>query len=112
MKIIKNNKIVCFDVDNTLITSPLDHKNGLKVRSPWKSYYYIAPIVQHVDLLKKCYEEGHTIIVWSVTGYEWVVNVCKALEITKYVTIMMGKPVSYVDDLDANVWMKRVYLVD
>src|SRR6185437_2801691 len=109
MKIIKNDNVVCFDVDNTLIMSGLG-RNGIKVRSPWANTEYVDPIQKHVDLLIKYSNEGRIVIVWSATGYEWVQTICKALKITKYVTLMMGKPSEYVDDLDANEWMTRNYL--
>ena len=105
MKIIKNDNVVCFDVDETLIYNSFARTN-LKINN-----YYVIPIREHIDLLKQYYEEGKVIVVWSAGGYKWVQSVCKALDITKYVTLMMGKPFQYVDDLDANDWMNRVYLL-
>jgi phosphoserine phosphatase len=105
--ILKNHEVVCFDVDNTLIVVSYIRTN-YKLRYKKQTMYYI-PVEEHIELLKKYHSYGKAIVVWSGGGYDWVKTVCKALQISKYVSIMMTKPLAYVDDLDANVWMTQIY---
>lgn len=115
MKIIENEKIICFDVDDTLVmwnhpTSDdaiyvTDPNDGQECR--------LVPHRFHVNLLKKHRGRGYSIVVWSQGGYMWAYQVIKALKLERYVDIIMTKPLKYVDDLNCPEWMgQHLYFKD
>jgi len=106
MKTIRNDKVIMYDVDETLIhwyNPGDDEKAPIAIGEEvfWVNIY-------EVERLKKSHEIGYTIIVWSQSGWEWVERVCEALEITKYVTIGMTKPLFFIDDIPLKFWTKRL----
>lgn len=109
MNIIDNERVSCFDVDETLII----HRNSpasyiLDRRIDEKIYY--EPYTEHIRLLKQMKARGQFIIVWSAGGYEWAKMVIEELGLIDYVDLIMTKPSAYVDDKDANDFMERVYI--
>lgn len=108
MMIIKNDKVIMVDCDDTLIA--WDHskyKNKLQeVTIEVNDFSSLVHVNQkNVNLVKKLSKLGFTIIVWSGSGYEWASKVCKTLGIEEYVTACMSKPRYYVDDLECDKWM-------
>lgn len=64
-----------------------------------------------VRLLKEEAMRGAYILVWSRGGHEWANAVLEALEIKKYVDLIMSKPMVYFDDKPVSEWMTdRVYI--
>jgi len=104
MKCIENDKVVFFDVDDTLIiwTTPLDEKseNAPQYRVSHK----------HVNELKRQSTRGYHVVVWSGSGYKWANEIVTKLGIEEYVDTVMGKPTYYYDDLPADKFLIRRYL--
>lgn len=117
MKTIRATRLVTFDVDDTLVLwdwrkhSP-DGIGLIDIKSPNAgTTISVLPHYRHIELLKQFKARGHTVIVWSQGGHEWVEKVVMALGLEAYVDYAMDKPNWYVDDLDSSMWMKQpVYL--
>lgn len=116
MEVVKNEQIVCVDVDDTLViwsdhfTQP--HVNSQTFIDPYdNSVNYLIPHQQHIDLIKKYKGRGFFIIVWSAGGVRWAESVVKTLGLENYVDKVMTKPAKYVDDLSCDKWMgNKVYI--
>lgn len=115
--IVKNDMIVFCDVDDTLLMwndvnwqGPGD--NQIEITDPTdNSIVHLKPHVQHIALLKKYQAQGYTVIVWSAAGYRWADAAVKALKLEDVVTLVMSKPLKYVDDLTAkDILGNRVYI--
>lgn len=113
MKIIENELVTFFDIDNTLVmeTDVLDPL-ALKYLDVAGNICYGRPHLVHIDQLKKHKARGYTNILWSGNGYKHVEIIIKLLGIEEYVDIAMSKPVKYWDDLEDanNILNNRVYL--
>jgi hypothetical protein len=117
---MKNNLITNenprpFDVDDTLIIHDTYGKEGRKVyiKDPYRPGKECFALVNEnmVTILIDEKARGNYIMVWSRGGYRWAEAVVKALELEKYVDLIMTKPVIYYDDKDVSEWLKdRVYL--
>lgn len=117
MKVLKNEKHACFDVDDTLVMwgdkdyTPDPTKIAFKCPHT-ESTYYLKPNKSHINFLKVQKSRGFDITVWSQGGWEWAETVIKTLELENYVDTVQTKPLKYVDDLPASEWMDRVYFGD
>lgn len=125
MIILKNENCIFFDCDSTLVMWPGDKgfdeaKVKVLVETPdiailqnsgISSVWELAPHKEHIDYLKKSKKfNKNTIVVWSAGGWDWALNVVKALELEEYVDAVMAKPVKYVDDLPCKEFMgERIY---
>lgn len=109
MNIINNEKIIAFDIDETLVMHGLG-KNSIEC--PYDgSIIYLTPHARHVKLLKDHKARGYSVIVWSAAGFRWASKVIKMLELDEYVDLILTKPIKYVDDLPVDEWMQnRIYL--
>lgn len=114
MNIINNERVTCYDVDETLI---IHTKNDARLNNtPYiedkriNEKFYYKPYTEHIQLLKQMKARGQFIIVWSAGGYEWARMVIEELGLQDYVDLIMTKPSAYVDDKDANDFMERIYL--
>lgn len=94
MKVLKTSKIVCFDVDDTLVM--------------WKGSDY-KPHQLHIDSLIRHAKREHYVIVWSAGGVDWAKKIVEELQLTQYVDLVCCKPAWYVDDKKADEWMERYY---
>lgn len=115
MKTIRNENIITFDVDDTLVMwGKSKHKRAKLITDPSSGLSYkLVPHRFHINLLIQHYGRGYTIIVWSAGGYAWAQEVVKELGIEKYVDLVMTKPCKYVDDLVCNEWMgEHLYFGD
>lgn len=115
MIIIKNEHLVPFDCDGTLIvenTEDNDHLEFVSVKDPVTGGYIgMRAHGPNIRLLKEEHHRGSHIIVWSRGGYEWASNVIRALKLESYVNEVYTKPHVYFDDLDIKEWLtQRVYL--
>lgn len=108
MLIIKSNKIVMIDCDDTLIMWDKSKYKGklepvtIKINK-FKSVVYKNQ--KNINLIIKLKKLGYTLIVWSLSGYEWAQKVTKAVGLENYVTICMSKPNYYVDDSEVKNWI-------
>ena len=114
MKTIKNESIVMWDVDDTLVLHKHSSKKGtIKIKDNTGEYLHLKPHKLHIKVLKDHKLRGFTNIVWSGGGYKWAKKVVKALGLSKYVDIIMTKPCKFFDDLPSEqVLVGRVYLPD
>ena len=67
-----------------------------------------VPNEHNIKLLKKFYESGHIVILWSGSGVRWCEAVAKSLGLDKYIHGCMSKPQCYIDDVpDPRHWMGK-----
>lgn len=109
MNVIKNENIVYFDVDDTLIKEASNRVGSYKLDYFGKERLYTR-IQEHVDLLKAYKGRGYVVNVWSGNGYLWAEQVIRTLKLQDYVDNVMTKPAKIVDDRDFNSWCQRIYL--
>jgi capsule biosynthesis phosphatase len=99
---------ICFDLDNTLVTHPITHKD----------YTSVLPIQRNIDYLKLLHRLGHTIIIYTARRFKThngnigaiVADIGKITFDTldkfdiPYDEIFFGKPYAqyYIDDLAVN----------
>lgn len=116
MIIIKNENPVPIDVDDTLVIWPEDPFMPRKLKDGYMEFeqygrkVYLKPHEKNIQLLKNFKSRGYYVTVWSANGHSWVEEVVNKLLLSQYVDVGMTKPSCYVDDLDANEWMHRVYI--
>lgn len=114
MKHIKNENVVCFDVDDTLVTTDPAITHGCLANvydAITKKYITVRVLEANVRLLREEKRKGFFIVVWSRSGNEWASNVVKALDLEKEVDLTMSKPLVYIDDRDVSEWLPyRVWL--
>lgn len=101
---LRNDNTTTFDVDGTLIH--WINFNEFHNNTPYGRFEleygneicYFKPYYSHIRFLKHCKQRGDFIIVWSQNGVEWAEKVVKALNLEKYVDVVMAKPTRHVDD--------------
>lgn len=107
MKVIDSDKIVCFDVDDTLITQDFHEQKPEAVIECNGHKTEVLIINNNVEAIKRHKRQGQIVIVWSAAGFRWASSVVKALKLEKYVDIAMSKPMWYYDDLPVQKWMGK-----
>ncbi len=116
MIVNKNENVVCYDVDETLVLwfNDCDPSKKISITCPYSGApTLLKPHARHIDLLKKHHGRQNYVIVWSAAGTLWAEAVVKALGIEAYVDEIMTKPSKYVDDLPGNeILGPRIYLTD
>lgn len=113
MKIINNENISPFDVDETLVChDPLTCSNKVYISDRVSGKLMLFGINEPmVRLLREEKDRGSYVIVWSRAGHAWASAVVKALELEDCVDLILTKPRVYFDDKPVDFWMKdRVYL--
>jgi hypothetical protein len=119
MKVIKNEKTVFFDIDNTLVFSSLDPLIAnlnpvtcVEVFDPINERFMNMVVHEPmVRLLREEHHRGSYVVVWSRGGYAWAGSVISALGLEKCVHEIMTKPMVYFDDRPIEEWLPyRVYL--
>lgn len=107
MKAIKNHKVITCDCDDTLILwDKSEYVSQPKVVISYAGYNSEVVIHQkNRNLLIKLAKLGYSIVVWSATGYDWAIEVVKALQLEDYVTLCLTKPSYYLDDKEATTWI-------
>lgn len=95
VQVINKEFITAIDVDGTLI------KTGT-----------LEPIQVHIDFLRLQKRRGHTILVWSMNGWEHAETVIKHLKLEDQVDYIMSKPIKHVDDCSnvADIIGNRIFL--
>lgn len=107
---ILDDKVVCFDCDDTLV---MWHDGGLKPDTPGSIYikdpyysglygssgFYLVPHKKHIQKLKGYARSGWFVIIWSAGGGPWANEVKHALKLEDYVNLTMAKPQICYDDL-------------
>lgn len=116
MKIIKNDSIICFDVDETLVMhiskeEATKTQTAIYMKDERTSVdYYFRPNQIHINILKSNHVRGRLVIVWSAAGYEWAKMIVDLLELNQYVDFVMTKPIGYVDDNSWDSFCPRIYV--
>lgn len=110
MIVIKSTKVYCFDVDRTLIFTDqecgallqdgVEFGESILINNRW-----FSPHQEHLELMKDLTARGHTVAVWSAGGAEWAEAVIRALDMEKYVDLVMSKPDGYCDDKSVLEWL-------
>lgn len=114
MHVIKSDKLVCFDVDDTLVAPGYDltpedvlqtdviEKVTINCSGVETTVFMIK---ENIEAIKRHKGQGQIVIVWSNAGYKWAEAVVKSLKLTKYTDFIMSKPAWYYDDLPCEKWM-------
>lgn len=115
MKIVKNENILVVDVDGTLILPYDKGKPQGRIIDVYdavtKRNIRMCEHGPNVRLLKEESHRGSHIVVWSRGGYEWASNAVRALDLVTYVDQVMTKPLTYIDDLPVDDWLRyRIFL--
>ena len=118
MRVVENDHLIHFDVDNTLVKweeSPFTYKNG---RTAFdfpgsENKVYLVPHEKHILLLKTHAARGYHVTVWSANGYKWAEEVVRKLNLVKYVDDVRTKPLKIVDDLPIeDIFPEPLYIED
>lgn len=107
--------IVFTDIDGTLVDEiPVSNMYTITFKHPYQDReVHVLPNLRNIDLLKNWKARGRTVIAWSAAGHAWAFSVINALGLEDHVDIVMEKPIAYLDDLEAEMWMgQRVWLND
>lgn len=114
MKVLASEQVIFYDIDNTIAIWGKIQKGqkSFSVTCPYTGeQYLLRPHAAHIKILKDRKSRGATNIVWSAGGYAWAKAVIEALGLQKYVTLIMSKPILYVDDKPAQeILGERLYL--
>lgn len=107
LKILKYDRVLFCDVDDTLITFDFkteDFQRAIKIGP--KNFEKLAmPMSKNIARLKNARTRGHGVVVWSQGGYKWALEVVKALQLEEYVDLIVTKPNWIYDDLPVEQWM-------
>lgn len=120
------------DVDDTLVLhafDPSDEVNAIDIIfdttgttaerafGQRKHKFHVVVHVEHVNFLRRCKAAGMKVVVWSRGGSEWAECVVRWLKLQPAaeggdgtVDLVLSKPDQYLDDLDANQFMKQGYI--
>lgn len=129
-KLIESERIVWCDIDGTLVIhgnwftemrlcysdGSIEHvkdENIITVTDPYSGE--IVNLRKNNPMIRLVKEEksrGATIIAHSANGYRWVNTIIKALQLEKYVDIMLSKPIAYFDDKDVKDWVGQRVFID
>jgi FMN phosphatase YigB (HAD superfamily) len=115
MKTVVSEQIIMWDCDQTLIMWEKPIRKGQKsvhITCPYSGKQETLRVHQpHIKILKDRHARGATNVVWSAGGYQWAAAVVKALGLTPYVSLVMSKPVMFVDDKPAaSILGEHLYL--
>lgn len=113
--LLNSDKIVSFDCDDTLVMWPNNpyqyRKDAVRLElGPKKDIVYLYPHLKHIRKLKGHKRSGYKVIIWSMGGYEWALEVATKLELLDHVDLIMSKPIYLYDDMPLNdAFMYRRY---
>lgn len=113
MFVLQKHKMICFDVDDTLIFQDCptpDHRNADEVFQYNNEKFPVWIHKNHVRKIKELKSEGYGICVWSQQGSDWAQNAIKQLGLESYVDLVIPKPEKMFDDLSFNYWTELDYL--
>ncbi len=118
MTVLREENIVLFDVDSTLIMhdlpSCIPKEEELRIVDPLDTAKVITVRINQpmVRLLREEHYRGSYILVLSRGGYQWATNVIRALGFSNWDKLMvLSKPLAYFDDKPVQEWLPyRVYI--
>lgn len=107
--IVLKEPLVCFDVDDTLVSWECygQVKSGmLEFVDPEDGQsLWLETIPENIEAMKAHKLRGHTVVVWSAGGAMWAKEVTHKLGLSKYVDAYMSKPNWYYDDLPSSEFL-------
>lgn len=108
---MSDKRTVYCDVDDTLIMWDADINDPTsKVLSLVNGNIVVRLHKVHIQLVKNLYAIGWNVVVWSQGGSDHAEDVVKQIGLTDYVTAILPKPESYIDDLPfEQQYIKRIY---
>jgi len=71
----------------------------------------LKPHKKHIEAMKLHKLRGHTVIVWSAGGWEWAEAAIRALNLEKYVDLVLEKPMWCYDDLPPSEFIPKVQYI-
>lgn len=119
MLLIDNEQVIGCDVDDTLVmwddsydNSKVMSSNRIAVVDPYTGKtVFLTPHRRHIDLVRKFFIRGKTVVFWSQQGAKWAETIVKALGLEHDNAVIMTKPSAYIDDLPCTEWMgNRIYI--
>lgn len=112
MKVITNEYVTFWDVDDTLVMHGLEGGLRVKIKDPISDKYINLMVNEPmVRLMQEEAGRGAYIVVWSRGGQAWANAVVTALNLDPHVHLIMSKPMAYFDDKPIEEWLPyRVYL--
>ena len=117
MQILDKERVMCFDVDDTLVMwqshwRRYDRRECVAIDDPYcGGVILLKPNYDHIRLLRKSKARGAAVVVWSHGGFRWAEAVIKGLGLTMYVDVIMSKPDDYVDDIPIENWgLRNLYI--
>lgn len=115
MFVIKNDKTLYVDVDETLVTFNEIRSDEIKEHIKSEDGSIDAHVyINHKNVahLKKHAARGHSIFVWTHGGWAWAQAVVRHLHLEDYITLVLSKPSWYMDDLKSEEFLpegNRIY---
>lgn len=110
MKVLKSDKVLYCDVDDTLVfwepipNSP--YKVQIEMGGVKREYFFAPHVVRHLEEHGK---RGHGLVVWSKGGWEWARAVTKALGLEDHFEkdklVVAAKPEWVLDDKHPKLWL-------
>lgn len=67
--------------------------------------------IKVIENLKRHFDRGHLVFVWSHGGGEWAKTAVEALGIGSFVTATMPKPDWVIDDCEQVIGQAKLYLI-
>jgi predicted phosphatase len=115
MRVINNERVICFDVDKTLVMPLVNAdlaRQTVEINDPYSGTTTLRlPHYPHIKMLKNYVARGAQVVVWSKNGNQWAAEVLKALKLDHLDVIVFTKPTAYVDDELSIKWMgEHVYI--
>lgn len=101
MFINQNDQIVEFDVDDTLVLWSHPNPDFSIGGVPCKIHK------AHLESIKRFHARGQYVVVWSDGGWEWALQVVKALGLQNYVNEVRSKSKWHCDDKEASEWSSQ-----
>lgn len=99
---------IYFDVDDTLIFEALPQEKGAFMLNDGEAWQWYKAHRLHVQEVKKLYEAGNQIIIWTQhqLGADWAYQAAKALGFDELKggleIICIAKPDNFFDDMSAD----------
>lgn len=110
--VMPDKNTMYIDVDETLVHWSFNQEDidkTIEVGGP-DFIQRVLPNSKHIDALKHAKARGHVTVVWSAGGSGWSEAVVKALNLEKYVDLIVSKPNYFFDDLRPEDFMtNRMY---
>lgn len=104
-KITPSRSIFC-DVDDTLIKWPApdedfkNHPDAIEL-DMFGTPLWVIPMTTNINTLKKFYETGYEVIVWSMSSKQWAEKVIEKLGLSSWIDYCVSKPDFFLDDCEA-----------